>query len=55
MIYFDKITDIFSIVDEFCKDFDKTTQPFLLGTPSKKTSKNVKIRSYYYLSTFSFK
>ena len=38
MICFDKITDIFCIVDEFCKDFDKTTQPFLLGNPSKKPS-----------------
>ncbi len=38
MICFDKITDIFSIVDEFCKDFDKTTQPFLLGKPSKRPS-----------------
>lgn len=36
MICFDKITDIFSIVDEFCKDFDKTTQPFLLGATSKR-------------------
>lgn len=36
MICFDKITDIFSIVDEFCKDFDKTTQPFLLGAASKR-------------------
>jgi len=36
MICFDKITDIFSIVDEFCKDFDKTTQPFLLGVASKR-------------------
>lgn len=31
-----KITAIFSIVDEFCKDFDKTTQPFLLRRPSKR-------------------
>jgi hypothetical protein len=38
MICFAKITDIFSIVDEFCKDFDKTTQPFLLGKPSKRSS-----------------
>lgn len=36
MICFDKITDIFCIVDEFCTNFDKTTQPFLLGKPSKK-------------------
>lgn len=36
MIYFDKITDIFCIVDEFCSNFDKTTQPFLLGKTSKR-------------------
>ncbi len=30
MICFDIITDIFCIVDEFCSNFDKTTQPFLL-------------------------
>lgn len=36
MIDYNKITDIFCIVDEFCKDFDKTTQPFLLGKPSKR-------------------
>ena len=38
MICFDKITDIFSIVDEFCKVFDKTTQPFLLGKHAKRPS-----------------
>jgi hypothetical protein len=31
MIDFDKISDIFCLVDEFCKDFDKTTLPFVLG------------------------
>lgn len=36
MIDFNKISDIFCLVDEFCKDFDKTTQPFLLGKPSKR-------------------
>ena len=36
MICFDKITDIFCVVDEFCSDFDKTTQSFLLGKPSKR-------------------
>ena len=38
MICFDKVIAIFCIVDEFCKNFDKTTQPFLLGKPSKKPS-----------------
>ena len=38
IIWFDKITYFFSIVDEFYKDFDKTTQPFLLGKPSKRPS-----------------
>ena len=30
MICFDGITDVSSIVDEFCKNFDKTTEDFLL-------------------------
>lgn len=36
MIGFNKISDIFCLVDEFCKGFDKTTAPFLLGKPSKR-------------------
>jgi hypothetical protein len=36
MIDFNKITDIFCVVDEFCNDFDKTTEPYLLGKPSKR-------------------
>jgi hypothetical protein len=36
MIDFNKITDIFCVVDEFCNDFDKTTAPYLLGKPSKR-------------------
>ena len=39
MICFDKITEIYSIVDEFCKDFEKFTQPFLLGNKNCKNSK----------------
>ncbi len=35
MINFDKITDIFCIVDEFCTGFQKLTKPFLLG-PQKR-------------------
>ncbi|WP_462265937.1 IS982 family transposase [Mucilaginibacter sp.] len=36
MIDFHKITDIFCLADEFCKDFDRTTAPYLLGKPSKR-------------------
>lgn len=36
MIDYHKISDIFCLVDEFCKDFDKTTAPFLLGRTSKR-------------------
>jgi hypothetical protein len=36
MIDFNKISDIFCLVDEFCKDFDETTRPFTLGRPSKR-------------------
>lgn len=39
MINFDKITDIFCTVDEFCTEFEKFTQPFLLGNPPKKKPK----------------
>ena len=38
MIDYSKITDIFCLVDEFCKDFDYTTQRFILGKPSKRPS-----------------
>lgn len=36
MIDFNKISDIFCLVDEFCKDFDNTTQSFVLGRASKR-------------------
>lgn len=36
MIDYSKISDIFCLVDEFCKDFDKTTHPFILGKASKR-------------------
>jgi len=36
MIDFNKISDIFCLVDEFCKDFDNTTASFTLGRPSKR-------------------
>lgn len=39
MINFDKITDIFCTVDEFCLQFQKFTQPFTLGNLPKKKPK----------------
>lgn len=36
MITYDKVTDIFCIVDEFCKNFEKNTKKFILGKPSKR-------------------
>jgi hypothetical protein len=35
MICFDKITEIHSLVDEFCKNFEQHTSLFLLGKASK--------------------
>nr|MBB6232232.1 hypothetical protein [Mucilaginibacter sp. FT3.2] len=34
MINLNKISDIFCLVDEFWKDFDETTKPFIPGRPS---------------------
>lgn len=39
MINFDKITDIFCTVDEFCLEFQKFAQPFMIGNPPKKKPK----------------
>jgi len=39
MIIYSKITEIFCIVDEFCKEYDKVVDKSLLGTPSKRPSK----------------
>jgi hypothetical protein len=39
MIHYDKITEIFCLVDEFCQKFDESTKPFLLGNPPKRPPK----------------
>jgi hypothetical protein len=36
MIDYSKISDIFCLVDEFCKDFDENTHSFILGKSSKR-------------------
>jgi hypothetical protein len=38
MINFDKVTDIFCLVDEFCNNFDNYTKSFIIGKPSKRPS-----------------
>tara|TARA_R110002049_G_scaffold302258_1_gene494975 strand:+ start:32932 stop:33825 length:894 start_codon:yes stop_codon:yes gene_type:complete len=36
MIIYSKITEIFCIVDEFCKEYDKLVDKHLLGNPAKR-------------------
>lgn len=57
MIDYSKISDIFCLVDEFCKDFDQTTRPFLIGKPSKRPavmskSEIISICVFFHLSGF---
>ena len=57
MICFNKITEIYSIVDEFCKDFQAQTASFLLGNKSKRpptmsTSEVITITLLFQLSGF---
>jgi|GEM_PF-1409528 len=40
VICFDEITDIYSIVDAFCKDFDEFSEPFLYGNKLKSIKHN---------------
>jgi hypothetical protein len=57
MLAYDKISDIFCIADEFCKNFDQTTSAFLLGKPSKRPpvmtkSEVITISLLFHLSGF---
>ena len=38
MIIYSKVTEIFYLVDEFCKEYDKIVDKSLLGNPSKRPS-----------------
>lgn len=38
MIIYSKITEIFCLVDEFCKEYDQIVDKHLLGNPSKRPS-----------------
>ena len=57
MINYDKITDIFCIVDEFQKEFDSVTQKFILGNkpkqpPKMSSSEVISITLFFHLSGF---
>ena len=57
MINYDKITDIFCIVDEFQKEFDSVTQKFILGNkpkqpPKMSSSEVISIALFFHLSGF---
>ena len=51
MICFDKITELFCITDEFCKNFEKTTASFLIGNKPKKKPRmsTAEVITIYYL------
>lgn len=44
MIIYFKITEIFCLVDEFCKEYDELVDRHLLGNPSKRPSIMSKVR-----------
>jgi hypothetical protein len=57
MINFDKVTDVFCLVDEFCKNFDNYTKYFILGKPLKRPpimskSEVITITILFHLSGF---
>lgn len=42
MVSIEKITTIFCVVDEFCKEFDQTTSSFIIGNTSKRPPRMTK-------------
>jgi len=36
MIFYSKITEIFCVIDEFCKEYDQIVDKSLLGNPAKR-------------------
>ena len=51
MICFDKITELFCITDEFCKNFEKTTESFIIGNKPKRKPRmsTAEVITIYYL------
>jgi len=39
MIFYSKITEIFCVIDEFCKEYDQIVDKSLLGNPAKRPSR----------------
>ncbi len=57
MIDHDKITDISCFIDEFCKEYHNTVDPYLLGnkpkrSPKMNTSEVITISVIFHLSGF---
>lgn len=57
MYCYSKITDLFCVVDEFCKEFDQTVDPSLLGNVPKRPvsmskSEVITIATLFHLSGF---
>ncbi len=57
MITIDKLSEIFCIVDEFCKEFERETGHFLIGNKSKRSPRGssfkvITITLLFHLSGF---
>lgn len=57
MINYDKITEIFCITDEFCKEFENVTKSFIIGNkpkrpPKMSSSEVISIALFFHLSGF---
>jgi hypothetical protein len=51
MLCFDEIIEIFCVTDEFCKNFEKTTESFIIGNKPNRKPKmtTAEIITIYYL------
>lgn len=51
MICFDKNTEIFCVTDEFCKNFEKTTESFIIGNKPRRKPRmsTAEVITIYYL------
>lgn len=51
MICFDEITEIFWVTDEFCKNFEKTTESYIIENKPKRKPKmtTAEVITIYYL------
>ncbi len=54
MICFDKITELFCFSDEFCKNFEKTTQPLIMAINPSENPERALPKSLLYISFSRF-